>query len=59
MFTWLFDNWLAAIIVVGLVGIYFLTYTMNKRTPIPEECRDIVKDAACKSCNNFACSHKG
>lgn len=57
--SFLFDNIVGILVIVGLVALYIVSYVMNKRTPVPEECRDIAKDAACKSCNNFACSHKG
>ena len=56
---WLWSNFGGIIIVAGLVGFYILTYTLNKKTPIPEDCIDIANNASCKSCSNFACSHKG
>jgi hypothetical protein len=46
-------------VIGGLVLIYIGTYLLNKRTPIPEECREIVDKASCTSCHNFACSLKG
>ncbi len=47
------------IMIGGLVLVYVLSYALNKKTPIPEECRDIFKEAACTTCNNFSCSHHG
>ena len=52
------DNLVPMLLIICLVLIYILTYTLNKRTPVPEECRDIAKSAACNSCKNFACSHR-
>lgn len=46
-------------IVGGLIILYITTYTLNKRTPVPEDCLSDAEKVACKSCNNFACSHKG
>jgi len=45
------------IMIGGLVTVYILTYMLNKKTPIPEECRDLINDASCTSCHNFSCSH--
>ncbi len=47
------------LVVGGLVLIYITTYILNKRTPVPEECKDLVDKAKCGSCKNFACSLKG
>lgn len=47
-----------SLVIGGLVIIYITTYTLNKRTPIPEECREIVDKAKCTSCKNFACGLK-
>lgn len=47
------------LMIGSLVLVYVLSYALNKRTPIPEECKDIFEDAACNSCNNFSCSHSG
>ena len=46
------------IMIGSLVLVYVLTYTLNKRTPVPDECKDVMKEAACNSCKNFACSHR-
>ena len=49
----------AVLVIVGLVVLYVGSYVLNKRTPVPEECRELAENASCKSCHNFACSHKG
>lgn len=45
------------IMIASLVAVYILTYALNKKTPIPEECREAFDDATCTSCHNFSCSH--
>jgi len=45
------------IMIAGLVTVYILTYMLNKKTPVPAECLDLIDDATCTSCNNFSCSH--
>ena len=47
------------IMIGALVLVYVLSYALNKKTPIPEECKDLFNDAACTSCHNFSCSHHG
>ena len=56
---WLWSNYGGIIVVAGLVGFYILTYMLNKKTPIPEDCLELANSASCKSCHNFACTHKG
>jgi len=50
--------WPALILIVSLVAIYIASYILNKRTPIPEECREALDEASCSACSNFSCSHK-
>ena len=52
-------NWVAVLVVAGLITLYVVSYLLNKRTPVPEECLEDIDKASCKSCHNFACSHKG
>lgn len=54
-----FSNPIGIIVVIGLVVVYMGTYLLNKKTPVPEECREIFENTSCKACNNFTCSHKG
>lgn len=50
---------LAIGVVVLLVVIFFVTYILNKKTPKPEGCEDIlISDENCGACNNTACSIK-
>ena len=53
------DNFVGALLVVVLVGLYFITYKLNKRVPVPEECRELFDNVTCNGCSNFTCSHKG
>jgi hypothetical protein len=53
------SNPTGVIVVASLIVVYILTYYLNKKTPIPEECRDIFNEASCNGCSNFTCSHKG
>lgn len=47
------------LMIGGLVLVYVLSYALNKKTPVPEECKDLFNDASCKACNNFTCGHHG
>ena len=46
------------LVIGGLVSIYIGTYMLNKRIPIPEECKIIADEAECNACHNFSCSLK-
>ena len=43
--------------ILFLIGIFILTYLMNKNTPKPEGCEDIIKAAGCTGCKQFSCGH--
>ena len=47
------------IMIGSLVFVYVLSYALNKRTPVPEECKVAIDEATCTSCHNFSCSHHG
>ena len=52
-------NILVPVLVIGsLVAMYLITYVLNKRTPIPEECLLIVDEVTCESCHSFTCANK-
>ncbi len=43
-----------AILWVGvLVAVMIASYLLNKRTPLPEGCEEVV----CEGCADIACSH--
>lgn len=47
------------IMIGSLVLVYVLSYALNKKTPVPDNCIDLIDDASCKSCSNFTCGHHG
>jgi len=47
------------IVIGGLVFVYILSYVLNKKTPVPEECLEAVDQTKCESCHSFTCSYKG
>ena len=53
------ENLVPILMIGSLVLVYILSYLLNKKTPVPEECKTLLNEATCKSCHNFACSHKG
>ena len=46
------------LVIGGLVVVYIGSYALNKRTPVPEECKLIVDQTKCESCHSFTCSYK-
>ena len=46
------------LVIGGLVVVYILSYALNKKTPVPEECLEIVDETKCESCHSFTCSYK-
>jgi hypothetical protein len=46
------------LVIGGLVLLYVGTYALNKKVPIPEECKDLTDEATCTACHNFTCSYK-
>ncbi|MFP4286403.1 MAG: hypothetical protein ACLFRI_01780 [Candidatus Izemoplasmataceae bacterium] len=49
--------WLGFLFVAGIIGLYILSYSLNKKTPAPIDLKNI--DAVkCGACNNFACTIK-
>ncbi len=53
------NDYIGVFLVAGLILIYIVIYYLNKNTPVPEECLEDIDKAACNSCKNFACLHKG
>jgi hypothetical protein len=53
------NNPVGVIVVAALILVYIGTYILNKRTPVPEECRELFDNVSCTACSNFTCSHKG
>ena len=49
---------IAIAIIVLVVVLYIVSYAINEKTAIPEECRDLVDQMGCSSCTNGGCSIK-
>ena len=48
--------WLAITILVLLVVFFFVTYILNKRTPVPKGCEQIkISEEFCLNCSNTDC----
>lgn len=47
---------LAIVIVVVLVAVFFISYVWNKKTPIPENCKDLFEEGQCSSCKQYDCA---
>lgn len=48
---------LAIGVIVILVLVFFVTYFLNKKTPLPKGCEDLrIGKEGCSSCKNFDCS---
>ncbi len=43
-------------IIVIVVIFYVLTYAINEKTAIPDECQDLVDDINCTACSVGHCS---
>jgi hypothetical protein len=41
--------------IAALGGFYALAYVLNSRTPVPENCKDLL--VACPSCSAAFCGH--
>lgn len=50
--------WAPIIVISGMVLVYVGSYVLNKKTPVPEECLEILDKTKCSGCHNFACSLK-
>lgn len=49
---------IAIAVVILLVALFFISYVLNKKTPIPKECVEMLENTdACVGCKNIACSH--
>ena len=42
-----------ALVVIGLCGLFFLFYYLNKKTPKPKGCEDL--EAECETCPITTC----
>ena len=50
---------ISILIVVGLIVLFFVTFMINRRTPVPEGCENIkISSETCLSCAVEDCSIK-
>ena len=48
---------IAIVVIAMLIGLFFVSYILNKKTPMPKECEDLKIDASkCATCQNELCS---
>lgn len=51
---------IAIVLIIVLVAIFFITYYLNKKTPIPKGYEDIlINKENCSSCKNYECDLNG
>ncbi|MBQ3253280.1 MAG: hypothetical protein IJA65_01885 [Acholeplasmatales bacterium] len=49
----------AILFIIALIAVFFITYVLNKKTPVPKGCEDIlISDENCLSCGNTDCNVK-
>ncbi len=46
-------------VILGFVlgGVFVIGTILNRRTPVPEGCEDIIKEASCSGCHDLSCGH--
>ncbi len=46
------------ILIIFLIGLFFVSYLLNKRTPIPKGCEQIAYDVqSCSGCKETSCEY--
>ena len=49
----------AIILIAGLCALFFISYVLNKKTPVPKGCEKLLVDEEmCKNCSNTSCKIK-
>ena len=49
----------AILFIIALIAVFFITYVLNKKTPVPKGCEDIkISDDNCLQCGNMDCHIK-
>lgn len=48
---------IAIVLIVALFALFFITYVLNKKTPVPDSCKDIETEQ-CEGCHQFDCAFK-
>ncbi len=48
---------ISILVIALLVGVFFLSYFLNKKTPIPKGCENLrIGKEGCMGCKNLDCS---
>lgn len=47
---------LAILVLVFLVIVFFVTYVLNKKNPVPKGCENLIDEEKCASCTNTSCN---
>ena len=48
---------ISILVIALLVGVFFLSYFLNKKTPIPKGCENLrIGKEGCTGCKNLDCS---
>ena len=48
---------IAIVVIAILIGVFFVSYILNKKTPVPDECLELKIEASkCAACSNTSCS---
>ena len=50
---------LAILLIVGLGALFFITFVINRKTPVPKGCENIkIEQESCLACSNSSCEIK-
>ena len=50
---------LSIVLIVGLVALFFITFVINRKTPVPKGCENIkIEEESCMACSNSSCEIK-
>lgn len=47
---------LGIIVIIFLIILFFVTFVINKKTPVPPECKDLVDSLKCENCTEISCA---
>ncbi len=46
---------IAIVVIVLLIALFIITFIINKRTPIPAECKNMYDSVRCDACSEALC----
>ena len=47
---------IAIVIIVGLVVLFIASFAMNKKVPVPDNCKDMFDENTCTNCKQYDCA---